>query len=91
MGSEYRRDREKRTLEISQTQFIRNVVDRFGITTTSTIPASPSLGLRYVNHEKPAVDAIFREIVWGVHVECEPDETRHLQRSASDRAVLALS
>ena len=49
MGSEYRRDREKGTLEISQTQFIRNVVDRFGITKTSPIPASPSLDLRYVS------------------------------------------
>ena len=39
MGSEYRRDREKGTLDISQTQFIRNVVDRFGITKTNPIPA----------------------------------------------------
>ena len=49
MGSEYKRDREKGTLEILQTQFIRNVVDRFGITKTSPIPASPSLDLRYVS------------------------------------------
>ena len=63
MGSEYRRDREKGTLEISQTQFIRNVVDRFGITKTSPIPASPSLDLRYVSDEEPVVDANFREIV----------------------------
>ena len=28
MGSEYKRDRDKGTLEISQTQLIRNVVDR---------------------------------------------------------------
>ena len=40
MGSEYKRDREKGTLEISQTQFIRNDVIRFGITKTSPIPAS---------------------------------------------------
>ena len=39
MGSEYERDREKGTLEISQTQFIRNVVERFGITK----PAPPPL------------------------------------------------
>ena len=63
MGSEYRRDREKGTLEISQTLFIRNVVDRFGITKTSPIPASPSLDLRYVSDEEPVVDAKFREIV----------------------------
>ena len=62
-GSEYRRDREKGTLEISQTQFIRNVVDRFGITKTSPIPASPSLDLRYVSDEEPVVDASYREMV----------------------------
>ena len=39
MGSECRRDREKGTLKISQTQLIRKVVDRFGITKTSPIPA----------------------------------------------------
>ena len=63
MGSEYRRDREKGTLEISQTQFIRNVVERFGVTKTSPIPASPSLDLRYVSDEEPAMDVNFREIV----------------------------
>ena len=63
MGSEYRRDREKGTLEISQTQFIRNVVDRFGITKTSPIPASPSLDFRYVSDEEPVADANFRKNV----------------------------
>ena len=63
MGSEYRRDREKGTLVISQTQFIRSVVDRFGITKTSPIPASPSLDLRYVSDEKLVVDAFFRDTV----------------------------
>ena len=48
MGSKYKRDREKRTLEISQTQFIRNVVERFGIIKTGPIPASLSLDLRHV-------------------------------------------
>ena len=62
MGSEYWRDREKGTLEISQTQFIRTVVNRFGIAKTSPIP-SPSLDLRHVSDEEPAVDANFREIV----------------------------
>ena len=42
MGSEYKRDREKGTLEISRAQFIRNIVERFGITKTSPVPASPS-------------------------------------------------
>ena len=63
MGSEYKKDREKGTLEISQTQFIRNVVERLGITKTIPIPASPSLDLRHVSDEDPAVDAIYREMV----------------------------
>ena len=63
MGSEYERDREKGTLELSQTQFIRNVVERFGITKTSPIPASPSLDLRHVSDEDSAVDARYREMV----------------------------
>ena len=63
MGSDYRRDREKGTLEISQTQIVRNVVDRFGITKTSPIPASPPLDLRYVSDEEPVVDASFRDVV----------------------------
>ena len=62
MGSEYRRDREKGTLKISHTQFSRNVVDRFGITETSSIHASPPLDLRHVGDEESAVDANFREI-----------------------------
>ena len=63
MGSGYKRDREKGTLEISQTQFIRNVVERFGITKTSPIPASSSLDLRHVSDEDPAVDARYRKMV----------------------------
>ena len=63
MGSKYRRDREKGALEIWQTQFIRNVADRFGITKTSPICASPSLDHRHVSDEEPAVDANFCEIV----------------------------
>ena len=63
MGSEYKRDREKGTLEISQTQFIRNVVERFGIPKTSPIPASLSLDLKHVSDEDPAVDARYRKMV----------------------------
>ena len=51
MGIEYRRDREKAILEISQTQIITNVNDRFGVTTTYPIPGLPSLGLRHVSDE----------------------------------------
>ena len=63
MGSEYKRDREKGTKKISHNQFIRNVVECFGITKTSPIPASPSLDLRHVRDEDPAVDASYREML----------------------------
>ena len=43
MGSEYGWDREKGTLETSQTQFIRNVVECFGITKSSVIPAETAI------------------------------------------------
>ena len=74
MGSEYRRDRGKGTLEISQTQFIRDIVDRFGITKTSPIPASPSLDLRHVSDKEPAVEVGFREIVGSMM--CIANQTR---------------
>ena len=63
MGSEHERDREKGTLEISQIQFIRNVVERFGITKNSPTPASPSLDLRHLSDEDPAVDTSYHEMV----------------------------
>lgn len=63
MGSEYKRDHEKGTLEISHTHLVRNVVDRFDITNTSPTPASPSLDLRHESEEDPVVGASYREIV----------------------------
>ena len=63
MGSEYKRHREKGTLKISQAQFIRKVIGRFGITNASPIPASPSLDLRLVSDENPVVDSSYRETV----------------------------
>ena len=56
MGSEYRRDRERGTLEISQTQFIHSVLNRFNVTKNSAIPASPSLDLRYLSDDEAAVN-----------------------------------
>ena len=44
-------------------QFIRNVVERFGTTRTSPIPASPSVQLRHVSDEDPTVGASYREMV----------------------------
>ena len=61
--SEYKRDREKGTLKISQTQFIRDVLNRFGVSKSSPIPATPSIDLRHKSEEKTVVDVPFREIV----------------------------
>ena len=63
MGSEYKRDREKGNLEISQTQFIQSVLNRFGVSKSSPIPATPSLDLRHAIEEETVVDVPFREMV----------------------------
>ena len=63
MGSEYKRDREKGTLRISQAQFIQSVLNLFGVSKSSPIPAVPSLDLRHVREEETVVDVPFREIV----------------------------
>lgn len=59
MKSECKRGREKDALEISQTEFIRNVLDRLRVTKASLTPASPSLELRQVNEEDKLVDMPF--------------------------------
>ena len=63
MGSEYKRDRGKGTLEISQTQFIRSVLNRFDVSKSSAIPATRFLDLSHVSDEETVVDVPFREIV----------------------------
>ena len=63
MGREYKRGREQGTLENSQTQFIRNIVERFGITKTSPIHVSPSLDFGPMSDEDPVVDARYHEMV----------------------------
>ena len=63
MGIEYKRDREKGALKISQTKFIQSVLNRFGASKSSPIPATPSLDLRHVSEEETVVDIPFREIV----------------------------
>ena len=80
IGSEYKRDREKGSLELSPTQFIRNVVESFGITKTRPLPASPPLELRHVSDEDPAVDASYREMV-ETEVDYESDEAGYRKRS----------
>ena len=63
MVSVYKRDRKKGALEISRTQFIRSVLNRFIISTSSPIPATPSLEIRHVSDEETVVDVPFRAIV----------------------------
>lgn len=48
MGSQYKRNRAKGTVEIVQTQLIQNTVERLGIAKTNPIPASPSLNPSHV-------------------------------------------
>ena len=50
-------------MKISQTQFIRSVHNRFDVSKSSPIPATPSLDLRHVSDEETVVDVPFREIV----------------------------
>ena len=49
MGVEYKRDRENRVIELSQTSYIKSVLERFDITRSSSLPASTSTDLRSVN------------------------------------------
>ena len=54
-GSEYMKEREKGTLEISQKRlFISGGINRFNVLKSSPIPASPSLDLRHVSKEETA-------------------------------------
>ena len=64
MGREYRRDRKAGTLEISQTTFIRGMLERFNVSRLSPIPASPSVDLRNLDGgEESVADKPFREVV----------------------------
>ena len=65
MGSEYKKDREKGTLETSLTLFINSVLNRFDVWKTSSISATRSLDLMRAGEEETVVDASFREIVDG--------------------------
>ena len=58
MGSEYKRDREKGTLKISKTQLIRSVLKCYGLSKSSTIPASPSIDVRHENDEETMLDYV---------------------------------
>ena len=87
MRSEYKKDREKGTLDISQTQSNRNVVDRFGITKTSPIPGSPSLELRYVNDEEPVVDANVRENLGSLMWIAKQTRLDYAQKAEDRRSV----
>ena len=59
-------DREKGTLEISQTHFIPSVFNCVDVSKSSPISVTPSLDLRHVNDEETVVGVPFREIVGSV-------------------------
>ena len=63
MGSQYKKDQEKGASEISQTQFIRSVLNRFDVSKSSPIPGTPSLDRRHVREDETVVDVPSREIV----------------------------
>ena len=50
-------------MEISQTQFIQSVLNRFGVSKSTPISATPSLDLRHVSEEETVMDVSFHEIV----------------------------
>ena len=82
MGSEYKRDREKGTLEISQTQSIQSVLSRFGVSKSSSIPATPSLDLRHASEEETRDR-------WEPDVDREPDEARYRECISGSRLVFS--
>ena len=63
IGSECKRHRGKGTSEISQSQFIESIVNRFDVSKSSPLPASHSLDLRPASEEETVVDAPFRDVV----------------------------
>lgn len=59
MGSEYRRDEEAGSIEISQMSYIRSVVENLNVTRMRNIPASPSIELRPVGEEEDIKEVPF--------------------------------
>ncbi|CAB1107819.1 unnamed protein product [Ectocarpus sp. CCAP 1310/34] len=64
LGCEYIRDREAGTKEISQESYIRSVLDKFNVCSTSSTPASPANdNNRSLKEDEGAKDVPFREVV----------------------------
>ena len=63
MGVEYKGDKEKKVIELSQTSYIRSVLERFDISRSSSLPAAPSVNLRPVKDDNDAKNVPFREVV----------------------------
>ena len=63
MGREYKRDREKGTLEILHIQFIRSVLNRFRVSKSSPYSATPSIDISHESEEETVMDVPFLEIV----------------------------
>lgn len=62
-GVQVTRDRTNGILEMSQSKFIRSILQRFDISRSSAIPASPFVDLRGVNEERSVKELPFREVV----------------------------
>lgn len=88
MDIEYKRDRENRFTELSQTRYIESVLERSDIGHSSSLPASTSMNLRSAAADKGVKDVPFREmlryLVW-IANQPRPDissssraEARHL-------------
>ena len=62
MGVEYKRDKEKKVIELSQTSYIRSVLERFDVSRSSS-PGCSSVNLRPAKDDNDAKNVSFREVV----------------------------
>ena len=79
MLSVYKRDREKGTLESPRTQFIKNLLNRYDVSKTSSTPTTPCTDVRHTSEEETVVDVLFREIVgifMSIAYQTRPDTAR---------------
>ena len=65
-GCNFSRDRVKGTLTISQKAFAEKLVEKFGVTRSSRVPASPSVKLEEFDESEPEGQWPYRELVGGL-------------------------
>lgn len=63
MRVEYQRDKDKRAIELSQTSYIRNVLERFDFSRSSSLLAFASVNLRSPRGDKNRGSVPLREVV----------------------------